>query len=192
MASKHQIITTTYEVYVDGKLFETVSDDRPLVFCTNAEMLMPKFEEIITTYGEDENYDFTIEPKDAYGERNEGLVFDIEKSKMTINGKFDEKVVHEGAVVPLLTQDGGRVNGIVVSVSESNVRIDLNSPFAGKTLRYIGKIHSKRDANEEEVKFFTEQPQHGCKGGCNGGNCGGDCGCEDGNKCSEGGCCGGC
>jgi len=95
--------------------------------------------------------------------------------------------VQVGAVLPMMTAEGYRVQGVVKEVGD-RIKMDFNHPFAGMTVRYEGTVEEVRDATPEEL-----QPQHGC-GGCGGGGChGGDCG--DGCGGSEGDskdCCGSC
>lgn len=93
-------------------------------------------------------------------------------------------MIKKGAVLPMMTQDGYRINGVVVSVDSDNVVMDFNHPLAGKDVRFKGKITVVRDATPEELK-----PQScgcGCGGGCGEGEgCGDSCGegCGEGCGC---------
>ena len=48
-----------------------------------------------------------------------------------IEGEFDSDRVVEGAVIPLMTSEGQRINGSVVEVKEDVVVMDMNHPLAG-------------------------------------------------------------
>lgn len=92
------------------------------------------------------------------------------------DGKLAEEV-KPGAILPMMTAEGYRVQGVVTEVGDK-IKMDFNHPFAGLTVRYEGKVEEVREATPEEL-----QPAHGC-GGCGGGcgSCGdgdGDCGCGD-------------
>lgn len=187
MEKQHKIVTLTYELYVDNHLFETVTADHPLVYCSGADMLLPKFEESLEGLNDDDTFDFTLTPDEAYGQHDDKLILDIDKHKFEIDGKIDEKIVYDGAIVPLLTQDGGRVTATILKIEDKTIRIDLNHPMAGKSLHYVGTVQSVRPASDDEVKLFTQS----C-GGCCAGGCGGKGNCQEG---CEGGCengCGGC
>jgi FKBP-type peptidyl-prolyl cis-trans isomerase SlyD len=76
----------------------------------------------------------------------------------------------------MMTADGYRISGIVLSVTDKKVKMDFNHPLAGKDIRFKGKIITVRQATPEEL-----QPSCGCGGGCNcgGGSCGeGGCNCN--------------
>ena len=101
------------------------------------------------------------------------------------DGEFDTERVYGGAIVPMNTTDGQVVKAQVCEITDDQVTIDLNHPYAGEDLHFKGKIISIRDVTEGELQAIRH-PRHGC-GGC-GGGChtgkDGDCeGCES---------CGGC
>ena len=107
--------------------------------------------------------------------------------KMFFNGdgEFDDERVYVGAVVPMNTVDGQIVKAQVCEISDEQVTIDLNHPYAGEDLHFKGKILSIREATPAELDAIRH-PRHGC-GGC--GGCGGGCS-EDKKNCNncEGGC----
>ena len=84
-----------------------------------------------------------------------------------------------GNVIPMMTEDGYRVHGIVLNISDDKVSVDFNHPLAGKTVRYTGKVVNVRDAKAEDM-----QPQPSCGCGCGHDhdgccdNCGGCTGCH--------------
>ncbi len=106
----------------------------------------------------------------------------LEKEIFEIDGKFDNEHVKVGAVIPMMTQDGYRIPGKVLEVTDKEVVMDFNHPLAGKEVRFEGTIGVVRDATPEEI-----QPASGCGCGCNHEGCGdGNCG----EGCGDG--CGGC
>lgn len=130
-----------------------------------------------------DEFDFTLAPEDAYGEYSADHILELEKSIFFVNGEFDEELVHVGAIVPMNTTDGFRIDGLVKEITDNSVIMDFNHKLAGKNVRFVGSVVSVREATEEE-----KNPQHGCsgchkEGGCQEGGC-----CEDGNH--DGDCCG--
>ena len=144
----------------------------------------PKFEENIFGLATGDKFDFTIENEDAYGPYEDENVLDLDRSIFEIDGKLDEEVVFEGNVVPLMDNEGHRINAQVVEVTDTHVKVDLNHPLAGETLHFKGSILEVREASEKELAAL--QGGGGC--GCGSGGCGDEgCGCDDG---EEGGSCG--
>jgi FKBP-type peptidyl-prolyl cis-trans isomerase SlyD len=104
----------------------------------------------------------------------------LDRAIFEIDGKLDSEVVYEGNVVPLMDNEGHRINAQVVSVSDTHVKVDLNHPLAGETLHFKGSVLEVREATEKELAALMGG------GGCGSGGCG-SCGCDDG-ECGDGGC----
>ena len=126
-----------------------------------------------------DKFDFTIKAEEAYGEYDEEHVIDLPKNIFEIEGKFDSERVVEGAVIPLMTSEGQRINGSVVEVKDDVVVMDMNHPLAGCDLNFVGEITENRPATNDELSEMARMMSGGgCSGGCGGGcNCG-DCSSE--------------
>jgi len=128
-----------------------------------------------------DKFDFVINNEDAYGEYDDESVLDLDRAIFEIDGKLDEEMIFEGNVVPLMDNEGNRVNAQVVSVDEVHVKVDLNHPLAGENLHFKGTVLEVREATEKELAAL------------NGGGCGSGCGCGSGeSSCDTGGCGSGC
>lgn len=127
-----------------------------------------------------DRFSVTLPPAAAFGERIEDNVIELEKQIFMRDGELAEEV-KVGAELPMMTQEGFRVLGRVLDITDDRVKMDFNHPFAGLTVKYEGEIVEVRDATPEEL-----QPTHGC--GC--GSCGGGCDC--GGHDQGGSCCNGC
>lgn len=193
VVEKLKVVTATYELYINGEggkeeLMEKATEETPLVWCHGEGMMLPAFEARMEGKAEGESFDFVLEAKDAYGEYIQEGLMDLPKN-MFFNGdgEFDSERVYVGAIVPMNTTDGQVVKAQVCEITDDQVTIDLNHPYAGEDLHFKGKIISIRDVTEGELQAIRH-PRHGC------GGCGGGCskkkgeGCEG---CGEGGC-GGC
>ena len=183
-------VSAEYELYVDGEtegeleLMERATAEQPLSFIYGVGMMLPKFEENIFGLATGDKFDFTIENEDAYCPYEDENVLDLDRSIFEIDGKLDEEVVFEGNVVPLMDNEGHRINAQVVEVTDTHVKVDLNHPLAGENLHFKGSILEVREASEKELAAL--QGGGGC--GCGSGGCGDEgCGCDDG---EEGGSCG--
>ena len=137
-----------------------------------------------------EDFELMLTPDQAYGEHMEEHVLDLDKQIFSVNGKFDSEHIIVDAIVPLQNEDGNRFNGHILEITEDNVKVDLNHPLAGKTLKFVGSVTENRDATNEEIGKYMNMINgtggcNGCEGGCEDG-CEGDCGDDK----KDGGCCG--
>ena len=189
-------VSAEYELYVDGEvegeleLMEKATAEQPLSFIYGIGMMLPKFEENIFGLAVGDTFDFVINNEDAYGPYEDENVLDLDRSIFEIDGKLDTEVVFEGNVVPLMDNEGHRINAQVVEVTDTHVKVDLNHPLAGETLHFKGSILEVREATEKELAALVGGGGCGCgDGGCGSGSCGdGGCGSdsEDNGSCGSG------
>ncbi len=191
--AENKYITVAYKLYTveDGEkeFTEEAPAAHPFQFISGLGMTLEAFESQLNTLNQGDKFDFTLTPEEAYGDYNEEHVIDLPKEIFLIDGKFDNEHVVEGAVVPLMTNDGQRINGSVVEVKEDVVVMDMNHPLAGCSLNFVGEVITSREATSAEITEAIQMMSGGCGGSCGGcgggcadGDCGDSCGCE-------GGCC---
>ena len=173
-----KMVSVHYTLTVDGQIADQSREGQPLQFICGAGMLLPKFEGAIMGKEPGEKVSFTLAPADGYGEIQPEAIVDLPKTIFMVDGKFDEEAFYPGALAPMMTADGYRIDGLVQEVKPDSVVVDFNHPLAKDNVRLKGEVTVVRDATPEEL-----QPSHGCGGGCGGGCCGGES--------SESGCCGG-
>lgn len=187
MIQTNKVVKLSYELYVSGEeagkeeLMERMTAETPLVYCHGNGMMLQKFEDNLEGLHAGDDFDFVIPKEDAYGEYDEAGVLELDKKLFCIDGVFDNERVQVGAIVPMNTTDGQIVKAQVIEITDYKVTIDLNHPYAGEDLHFIGKILELRDASEAELQAIHHRGCGGCSG-CGGGDC------------SEGSCesCGGC
>ena len=118
----------------------------------------------------------------AIGPYDPNQVAELSRDLFLVDGKFDSEYIKKGAVVPMMTADGFRINGVVLDVTDKIVKMDFNHPLANDDVRFDGKILTVRDATPEELN-----PSCGCGCGCGDHGCGDDCGgCGDDHGCGCG------
>ena len=185
---KLKVVTATYELYINGEggkeeLMEKATEETPLVWCHGEGMMLPAFEAPMEGKAEGESFDFVLAAKDAYGEYIPEGLMDLPKN-MFFNGdgEFDDERVYVGAIVPMNTTDGQVVKAQVCEITDDQVTIDLNHPYAGEDLHFKGKIISIRDVTEGELQAIRN-PHHGC-GKCHS-NCNSNCNNCDGEHCGD-------
>lgn len=182
----NKAVSAEYELYVDGEtdgeleLMEKATAQQPLSFIYGVGMMLPKFEENVFGLGAGDKFEFTISNEDAYGPYEDENVIELDRSVFEIDGKLDTEMVYEGNVVPLMDNEGHRINAQIVEITDKFVKVDLNHPLAGETLHFKGSIIEVREASEEELNALM-----GGGGGCSCGS--GGCGCGD-DDCGDEGC----
>lgn len=179
MAVQNNYITVAYKLYVsDGnekeELAEECSAEHPFQFISKLGCVLPAFEDQIDPLKAGDSFDFVIPAKDAYGDFDDELMFDLPKNVFEVNGRFDKEHIFEGNVIPLQGEDGSRFNGTVIEIKPDAVTVDLNHPRAGQDLHFVGTVVTHREATNDEVTQLINML--GGEGGC-GGNCGGCGGC---------------
>jgi len=180
MATKeNKYVNVAYKLYTteDGEkeMVEEATAEHPFQFITGLNTTIDAFEEEMLKLNKGDKFDFVITKDKAYGEYDEQHVFDLEKKIFEIDGHFDDKNIVEGAIVPLMDNEGHRMNAAVLAVEENTVTVDLNHPLAGADLNFVGEVTEMRDATNEEIQGMINMMsgEGGCSCGCD--SCGSDC-----------------
>jgi len=183
-------IELVYEIFVvDGrgeqKSVFKFRDDRPDGFVYGMDpSLIEGFVRNIDGLEQGAKFDFTLAPAEAFGDKDPSLIAQLSREVFYVDGKFDDEHVKVGAHVPMMTQEGLRVEGVVTAIDQEHVTLDFNHQLAGETVRYVGVVKTVRDATPEELAPKHHHCGCGCED-CGGDGCGdhcgdGDCGCGDG------------
>ncbi len=194
---ENKYITVAYELYTDNEkgiheLVEKAPVEHPFQFITNMGVALDAFEAKVAALAEGENFDFTLTADEAYGPYEDAHVIDLDKEVFCIDGRFDKNTIYPGNVIPLVNADGNRFQGLILEVTDSKVKVDLNHPLAGKDLHFRGEVVTSRPATVAEIQAMAQMlsGEGGCGCGCD--DCGGGCHDHDHHHGhGEGGCCGG-
>lgn len=178
-----EIAYSLYRINADGTetlVHEVTADEPDAAICGSTLGFVEALDEELLGKKAGDKFDFTATPDKAFGPYTEEEIYNIPRERMTVDGKFDEEMFEPGALIPLMTPDGFRIDGTVVKLTSEAVVLDLNHPLAKDSVHYVGEVLLVRDATDEDMR-----PACGCGGcGSDNGGCGGagDCG---------GACCGG-
>ena len=188
----HKYITVAYSLYTDNsegvhELVEQAPVEHPFQFITELGVALEAFEAKLKDLNAGVEFDFTLSVDEAYGPYEQEHVIELPKSTFMLNGRFQNDVIYEGAVIPLVNADGNRFQGLVLEIKEDVVIIDLNHPLAGKELHFKGSVVTSREATDAEVTALIKMMSGeggcgcgcGCDGGCEGGCDSEGCGCGD-------------
>ncbi len=184
------MVTLTYDLRLEdenGEMVEQATEERPLEFLYGAGSMLPKFESQLKGLHEGDSFVIKLSKTDAYGEVNESAVVELSKNVFLVNGKFDDELIKVGNTVPMMSNNGQRLTGLVLEVGDENVKMDFNHPLAGEDLYFSGKVIGVREASEEEIARILIG-DNGC--GCGSGGCGSEESCDS--QHNHGGCGCGC
>lgn len=151
---------------------EETQPGRPLTFIYGTGSMLESFEKKLENLKQGDKFDFVLTADEAYGQADPENVIELPKDIFYVDGKFDDEMVVEGAVLPMRDAQGNTLNGTVEKVTETAVVMDFNHPMAGTDLHFIGEVLEVREPTESDI--------HACAGdcgdGCDSGSCG--CGCD--------------
>lgn len=170
--NKDKLVSVHYRLYRgegETDLVEDTHDGEPMEYIHGLGLLLPVFEANLLGKEPGDTFDIFLKVDDAYGRVNPDLQMTLPKETFFVNGAFDEEMVYEGAILPMLTSDGHQVEGEVIDVWEEGVDIDFNHPLAGEDLHFVGEVVEVRDPSSEELKSYTElhhDLNHECGCGC--------------------------
>ena len=120
----------------DGTVFD--SSDRhktPLKFEVGAGKVIPGFDQAVMGMKPGEEKNFTLQPSEAYGDRNPQLTQVVPRNQLP---KDQEPKV--GMMLAVGTPDGKQIPATITEVSAGNVTLDMNHPLAGKALTFDIKL----------------------------------------------------
>ncbi len=143
----------------NGEVFDTSKGSKPLEIQMGAGQLIKGFEQALTGMTLNEKKNFTLQPGDAYGHRDEKL-------KQAFPRKDVPKGIEPqvGQTIGLHDGNGQQIPATIVDVNDEQVTLDLNHPMAGKALTFAIEVVG---INEKPIQTSCES------GGC--ANCSSGC-----------------
>jgi FKBP-type peptidyl-prolyl cis-trans isomerase SlyD len=163
---KDQMVSVAYKLRLDsknGKVIENVTTKKPLVYLHGVGKMIPAFENALEGKNVGDAFETFIPSCDAYGEFNPDAVVTLPVSTF---GTDASEILVVGNLIPMMTQDGDRVDGFVDEVNDTDVIMNFNHPMAGKNLHFTLKVVDSRDATPEELAEVSHV-----------------CGCDHGEEC---------
>ena len=115
----------------DGTVFDTSADGDPLQFTIGSGQIIPGFEQAVVGMNPGESKTVKIPAEDAYGQRREDLIIEVEKSQLPEGLKPEV-----GLQLQSRQPDGRIVVLTIADMTESHVTLDANHPLAGKDLTF--------------------------------------------------------
>lgn|SRR5690554_3162332 len=173
--SKDAVVSVSYELWVNSELTDKAESSNPMQFIFGHGTLIQAFEDNLKDLKAGDTFDFQIEAENGYGLRNPEYLLKLPISIFERDGELAEDLLVPGNRLPMMDQEGNRMDGVVLEVKDDVVIMDFNHPLAGEDLHFKGKIESIRNATPDEISHghvHTAGHSHG-DGHCEG--CNGDC-----------------
>jgi len=132
-------ITVEYEGRLeDGTVFDSSDKhEEPLQFTVGEGKIIKGFDQAVVGMKVGEEKEVTVPPDQAYGQHNPELVRDLPKNVFP-----EDQEIQRGMVFMMSLPDGRQVPVRIAEVGDEQVKVDLNSPLAGKTLTFTIKVVS--------------------------------------------------
>lgn len=187
----NKVVSLIYELREgneEGRVIETLEENRPLTFVYGTGRLLPQFESNIDSLSTGDSFRFRLESEMAYGERREEMIVDLPHSIFETDGKLNEDICVVGNQVPMMDQEGNPLTGVINEITDTYIRMDFNHPMAGVDLFFTGKVVEVRDATDHELAG-TSHSCSGCGGGDSCCSSGDDSCCSSDDSCCSGGHC---
>ncbi len=113
----------------DGTVFEQTPEDKPLSVKIGNNEIIPKIENAIIGMDVGETKTVELHPEEAFGERHNEMVIEINRDKFPDNMKPEV-----GQSLELKLDDNEKMNVLIKEITESTVKVDGNHPLAGEDL----------------------------------------------------------
>jgi len=153
-ASKDSVVALVYQLRTDptGPVMDEATADAPFEFLFGHGNVLDKFENNLDGLVAGNQFHFVLSPEDGYGELDPEAIIKMNKSDFQFEGEDASHLIEVGNLIPLQDQYGNPFQGRITAISDQDVTIDLNHPFAGKTLHFSGEVVGVREAHPAELE----------------------------------------
>lgn len=150
------VVSVTYQLFAGAEnaeksFVETADKDHPFTFLFGNGGIIEGFETALTGLSKGDTFEFDITIDKAYGPIDPEAVVKLPIDIFRQDGKIDHEMLSPGNVLPMNDDEGNRLSGKIVDMSETEVTMDFNHPMAGQELRFSGEVLAVRAATQEEI-----------------------------------------
>ena len=145
MIVRNSRVTLHYRIgLINGQVLEDNFDDEPITVQLGCGEMAEGLELALVGLQEGDEQTIDIGPDLAFGYVDETLFRALPRVE------FDPDLELEpGLIIEFATEDGETLPGTILQHNEDEVRVDLNHPLAGQTVRYSVKIVAVDNPPEE-------------------------------------------
>ena len=149
------VVSITYELLDSNGNVLASSQDPVRYLHGGYDNIFPRVEEELHGKSIGDTVEITLEPADAFGEYDDGLV-QIEPASA-----FPTKDLKVGMQFEGEDETGDVILYTITDIADGKVVVDGNHPWAGQRLLFTATVASVRSANQEEI---AHQHVHGAGG----------------------------
>ena len=130
----------------DGEVLAVTERDETAFYLHGHGTWPPGLEKHMSGKKPGDRFEAELGPDEAFGERQEQELVAVPRDSFP-----DDAELVVGMHVAAETDGGDTVSLWVAEVGDDEVKLDINHPLAGRTLRMEVEVVSSRDATEEEL-----------------------------------------
>jgi len=147
MIERNSRVTLFYRLgLTDDQVLEDNFDEEPMTIELGRGEMAEGLELALIGLREGDEQTIDIGPELAFGYIDETLFRSIPRAE------FDPELELEvGLIIEFATEDGESLPGTVLDFNDIEVRVDLNHPLAGQTIRYSVKIVAVENDSPESM-----------------------------------------
>ena len=139
----HALYTLTLD---SGEVIDSSTGREPLQFICGRGMIIPGLERELLSLKTGDKKSVIVQPEEGYGLVNEQLMQTVNREQLAPHLELKEGMSLTGR-----NEQGQQFEVLVESFTDSDVKIDMNHPLAGKILNFETEIIEIREANSEEL-----------------------------------------
>lgn len=141
------VVSIDYTLKNDaGEVMDTSEQNGPLAYLHGHQNIIPGLEKALDEKSVGDSFTVSIEPADAYGERDERMIQTVPRSMFQ---GVDE--IEPGMRFQAQTE-GGVTVVTIKEVNGDEITLDGNHELAGETLHFDVEVKDVRPASEEELE----------------------------------------
>lgn len=148
--ANNKVVSIHYRLTEEnGELLEQSPEHTPLIYLHGHAGVLPSLQDALTGKVVGDKVSITLSPEQGYGQKSQGGIQRVSINHILREGKAKPKL-QPGMLVYLNTKDGP-YPATVIKVGLKTVDVDLNHPYAGKSLHFDIEVVAVRDATPEEI-----------------------------------------
>lgn len=154
----NSVVTMNYRLTDETGVVIDESQDGSFLYLHGASNIIPGLESELEGKQAGDSLTVTVEPQDAYGERNPAM------SQVVSRDMFDmTDEILPGMQFHASTPEGHPVTVTITEVEGDDITIDGNHPLAGMQLTFAVNIVDVREATAEEIAHGHVHAPGGCE-----------------------------